>query len=60
MVFGEGKIETGEGDKKKTIFFPKWDPKTDTTAEKIIKKLSDQTKLETPVVEPARLNVLAT
>ena len=39
-VFGEGKIEIGEEGKKKTITFPKWDPRIDTTAEKIVAKLN--------------------
>ena len=39
-VFGEGKIEIGEEGKKKAITFPKWDPRIDTTAEKIVAKLN--------------------
>ena len=48
-VFGEGKIEIGKEGKKKTVLFPKWDPKVDTTAEKIVAKLNT-TQLAVPVI----------
>ena len=40
-VFLDGKIETWEGDKKKTLTFPKWDEGKETT-ESILTKLNGQ------------------